>query len=265
MRYDWKKGVGAKEFTKEFYEEIDRRFFGSAAEYLTWEKIPFETLIDFNSLKTKDVLEIGVGNGSHAALLAAHTKSFIGIDITDYAVVSTTERFKKFGLMGRILKMDAEKMDFPDESLDFIWSWGVIHHSSNTEKILKEIARVLRPKGTAAVMVYHRGWWNYYIVGFIRALISGDLIKTRSLFKSVQRFTDGAIARYYTVREWERIVAPFLHVTGTSIMGPKADLVILPGGRLKDMLIRCVPDGLARFFTHKLAMGVFLYSVLKKQ
>ena len=74
MRYDWKESIAPPEFSKEFYEEIDQRFFSNVHEYMPWKKIPFEALIDFDRLRDKDVLEIGVGSGSHAGLLARHAK-----------------------------------------------------------------------------------------------------------------------------------------------------------------------------------------------
>jgi len=81
MRYDWKEGIAPLEFSGEFFLEIDKRFFENSREYLPWTKIPFDQFIDFNSLKNKDVLEIGVGAGSHAQLLARHSKTFTGIDL----------------------------------------------------------------------------------------------------------------------------------------------------------------------------------------
>src|SRR5262245_57907331 len=92
MRYDWREGLGYQEFSKEFYQEIDRRFFSDVREYMPWKRIPFDPLIDFDRLKSQDMLEIGVGSGSHAALLAQHAKSYTGIDLTDYAVKSTSTR-----------------------------------------------------------------------------------------------------------------------------------------------------------------------------
>ena len=153
MRYDWKDGIPYEEFSQEFFAEIDRRFFSAVELYAPCKKIPFDWLIEFDSLRTKDVLEIGVGNGSHAQLLAEHAKSFAGIDLTEYSVRSTSERLRVFGLPGTVAEMDAEKMLFPDKSFDFVWSWGVIHHSANTRKIIEEMYRVLRPGGEAVVMV----------------------------------------------------------------------------------------------------------------
>ncbi|MBI2278846.1 MAG: methyltransferase domain-containing protein [Candidatus Brennerbacteria bacterium] len=264
MRYDWGERIPFPEFSREFFNEIDRRFFLNSKEYLPWKAIPFDRLIDFAALKDKEVLEIGVGNGSHAQLLAAHAKSFTGIDLTEYAVKSTAERFKVFGLPGIIIRMDAERLSFPDNSFDLVWSWGVIHHSSDTKKILKEIRRVLKPGGTASIMVYHRGWWNYYVMGFLRALIFGDLVKGRSLFESIQRFTDGAIARYYRRSDWKELNEPMFSVRDIFILGPKSDFIPLSAGALKDIITKYIPNSLARLLTEKFKMGVFLYSTLQK-
>ena len=132
---------------------------------MPWKKIPFDPLIDFDSLRDKDVLEIGVGNGSHAQLLAQSAQSFTGIDITDYAVNSTSERMRYFGFNAKIYRMDAEQMKFDDNTFDFVWTWGVVHHSSDTRRVLQEMHRVLKPGGHAITMVYHRSFWNYYIIG----------------------------------------------------------------------------------------------------
>ena len=144
---------------------------------MPWSRIPFDPLIDFEALRGMDVLEIGVGSGSHASLLARHARSFTGIDLTEYAVKSTRERFSRFELAGRIERMDAERMEFADGSFDLIWTWGVIHHSSNTRKILQEMHRVLRPGGKATTMV-QRNLWNYTSAVCFPRHLQGDLLRT---------------------------------------------------------------------------------------
>ena len=61
MRYDFTEKIPFKEFTKEFYEEIDSRFFASVWQFMPWRDFPFDPLIDFNQLSKQEVLEIGVG------------------------------------------------------------------------------------------------------------------------------------------------------------------------------------------------------------
>lgn len=265
MRYDWKNKIMHQEFSKDFFLEIDKRFFSVVGHFMPWDKVPFDSLIDFSSLKNKDVLEIGVGNGSHAQLLAEYSRSFTGIDITDYAVKSTLERMKCFNLKNyKIIKMDAEKMEFDSNSFDFIWSWGVIHHTANTANVLKEMQRVLRPHGQAITMVYHRNIWNYYIMaGFLRGVICGGFLKTKSLHQLVQQLTDGAIARYYKIGEWRSFVSNFFDIKNISVYGAKPELFPLPSCLVKDYVMALFPDRLTRFFTNKCKFGSFLVSSLE--
>jgi SAM-dependent methyltransferase len=264
MRYDWKQAIPYKEFSKEFYLEIDRRFFDSVRLFASWKSIPFDSLIDFEALKEKDVLEIGVGNGSHAQLLAAHSKSFTGIDLTDFAVKSTSERMRCFQLNARILRMDAEQMEFDENSFDFIWTWGVIHHSSSTRRILEEMHRVLKPQGEAIVMVYHRGPWNYYFTGALLSTVQGGIFKGRPLHDTIQGFTDGAMARYYSISEWKRLVADLFALRSVEILGQKTDLVPIPGGSFKNAILGLIPNRLSRFMTNKCRMGSFLVAKMAR-
>lgn len=265
MRYDWNDGIPFPEFSKEFYAEIDRRFFDAVSLYAPCKKIPFDWLIDFESLRKQDVLEIGVGNGSHAQLLASHAKSFAGIDLTGYAIKSTAERLRVFDLDGTVQQMDAEQMKFADCSFDFIWSWGVIHHSANTRRILEEMHRVLRPGGEAIVMVYHRTFWEYYVQGTMLSLLSGQMFKPAAIHASVQRRTDGAIARYYRRSEWKQLVSDLFTVEDVRIYGKKTELVPLPAGRLKNILIDLIPNSCSRFLTNNCRWGSFLVTRLRKE
>jgi ubiquinone/menaquinone biosynthesis C-methylase UbiE len=266
MRYDWTEEVGVKEFSRGFYEEIDRRFFSDVWTYMPWKRTPFEQIAGYEDLKKKSVLEIGVGNGSAAAQLAARAGRFTGIDLTAYAVKSTSRRFKVFGLPGEIKRMDAEKMTFPDRSFDRIWTWGVIHHSSNTRRILEEMHRTLKKGGSATVMVYYRNWWNYYFVyGFYYGILRGDLFRTRSLAATLQRWTDGAIARYYTAREWKKLVGDLFEVKRLFVCGSKSTIVPIPPGRIKNFLMRIIPDAFTRFLSNRCRMGTFLVTVLVKK
>jgi ubiquinone/menaquinone biosynthesis C-methylase UbiE len=265
MRYDWKQAVEVEPFSRSFYKEIDTRFFFNVWEYMPWGKVPFDNLIDFEALSGKKVLEIGVGMGSHAQILAEHAGSYTGIDITEYATKATSERLKLFDLRGEVFQMDAEKLAFPDASFDTVWSWGVIHHSSNTQQIIREMHRVLKPGGEAIIMVYHRGWWNYYLLGgLIHGIIRGGLFRTGSLHKTLQSVTDGALARYYTARSWRGMIGGLFRVDYIVIKGSKPEVFPLPSSRLKSALMAVVPNSLTRFMTNSCGMGSFLVSRLVK-
>ena len=265
MRYDWRKTVPFEPGTREYYLEIDRRFLASAREYMVWKSKPFDQLIPYSELPRLDVLEIGVGQGTHAQLIAAHAKSFTGIDLTEAAQQSTTKRLEIFGLPGRILQMDAEAMDFPDASFDFIWSWGVIHHSADTRRVLTEMNRVLRPGGRATVMVYHRNWWNFFVVaGGLKGLVQGQLKQMGNLHKIAQGATDGAIARYYRPYEWREVTRNLFEVERIRICGLKNDVIPLPPGRIKELAEKTTPSILTRTMTNTMRMGSFLVAEMRK-
>jgi SAM-dependent methyltransferase len=264
MRYDWRADLNENAGSEAYYKEIDRRFLESANEYLLYRKIPFDPLIPFDELREKDVLEIGVGQGTHAQLLAPRCKSFIGIDLTMAAVDMVSTRLKLFKLPGTILQMDAERMEFPDASFDYVWSWGVIHHSADTQRVLAEIHRVLRPGGRCTVMVYYRSWWNYYVSGFLRRLFLSGRRRGTSLHQASQSGTDGAIARYYKPAEWRAATKNLFEVDSIRIYGMKSDIVLLPYGKLKQSIIRMLPGSLARFLTQHLRMGSFLVAHVSK-
>jgi 2-polyprenyl-3-methyl-5-hydroxy-6-metoxy-1,4-benzoquinol methylase len=264
MRYDWNQEIQFTEFSKEYYLEIDRRFFESLEKFMPSTSVPFDYLVDFEGLREQDVLEIGVGSGIHAQLLASYCKSFVGIDITAHAVESTSRRMQVFGLKANIKKMDAESMQFEANSFDFVWSWGVIHHSSSTSAILQEIRRVLRPGGRAVIMVYHRNWWNYWVVtGLIRGVLLRELRK-RTLNEILQESSDGGLARFYTIREWRELVLPYFDVEDLLIFGQKSEMFPLPAGRVKDVIMFLTPNCMTRTLTNRLRLGGLLVSRLRR-
>ena len=265
MRYDWDESIGYKEFSPEFYKEIDKRFLAAVRSIMPWKKVPFEKWMEPEKLKDKDVLEIGVGNGTHAQILSTHAKSYTGIDLTQYATHSTTSRLALFGLKGRVINMDAEQLQFEAGTFDFIWSWGVIHHSSNIEKILDGMERVLRPGGETVVMVYYRSIWSYYLAGFLLGLFGGGFFKGKSLHEVNQERTDGALARYYTLRSWRKLVKDKFTVVRMETLGNKGDIIPLPGNRLKTFLLNLIPTWLTIFFLKDCRMGSMLICKMKKK
>jgi SAM-dependent methyltransferase len=264
MRYDWHSDISAPAGTEQYYREIDARFLSSVRKFLPWQSIPFDALIPFGELADKDVLEIGVGHGTHAQLIAPHCRSFTGIDLTTYASSMTAKRLSLFGIPGQVLQMDAEQMKFPSGSFDYIWSWGVIHHSANTRRILEEMNRVLRPGGKATIMVYSRSWWHFYVCGFLRGVFRNGLRSLKSFHHLAQAATDGAIARHYSGADWRALAGPLFQIDSIRIYGLKNELLPMPHSRFKDSLEDLIPNAFARLCTNHLHMGSFLVAHMRK-
>jgi ubiquinone/menaquinone biosynthesis C-methylase UbiE len=134
---------------------------------------PFiEEFAAFDEGRNVRVLEIGVGMGAdHERWAKAAPRHLCGIDLTERAIDLTRERLALSGFKSELKVADAEILPFSDSSFDMVYSWGVLHHSNDTEKAIKEVARVLRPNGYARVMVYHK--WS--ITGFLLWLRYGRL------------------------------------------------------------------------------------------
>ena len=156
MTYDWRGDIPYAPGSTEHLDEVERRFLEASWFAQAPGTRPYSALIPFDELAGKDVLEIGSGTGVHARLLAEAGAQVTAVDLTPTAVELTTRRLTLAGLLANVVEADAESLPFPDASFDFVWSWGVIHHSEDTLRVVSEIARVLRPGGRLALMVYHR-------------------------------------------------------------------------------------------------------------
>jgi SAM-dependent methyltransferase len=264
MRYDWRKDLTESAGGEAYFKEIDCRFLDAVKVFMPYREIPFDPVIPFDELRDQDVLEIGVGHGTHAQLLAPRCRSFVGIDLTTTATGMTARRLAALGISGSVLQMDAEAMAFRDASFDYVWSWGVVHQSADTRRVLAEMHRVLRPGGSCTVMVYYRSWWNYYVSGFLRWAFVGRCQTWQSVHLASQSGTDGAIARYYKPMEWRAAIENLFELKSMRIYGMKSDLVPLPHGRLKLFAMRLIPGPVARFLTRHLRMGSFLVATIYK-
>src|SRR6266404_6427403 len=141
--------------TRLFYERVEQH------RYSTEWHIP--KAAGFANTRSKKVLEIGCGLGTDGAQFAKAGANYTGIDLTEAAVELARKRFEMFDLPGEFRTADAENLNFPDESFDLVYSHGVLHHTPDTAKAIREIHRVLRPGGRAVVMLYHRNSYNYRV------------------------------------------------------------------------------------------------------
>ena len=140
-----------------------RRFYELVEQHRYEKEWHIPTAADFASTNGMRVLEIGCGLGTDGAQFAKAGADYTGIDLTEAAVDLARKRFELSHLPGTFQTGDAEKLVFPDNSFDLVYSHGVLHHTPDIQSAIKEIHRVLRPGGHAKVMLYHRNSYNYRI------------------------------------------------------------------------------------------------------
>jgi len=150
---------------------------GSASFYRTLDEHRYkvhprlQSAVGFERTRGLQVLEIGCGCGSEAERFVRAGAHYTAIDLTNAALSITRRRFQLANLEGRFVQGDAENLPFADGSFDFVYSHGVLHHTPDTPRTIREINRVLSPGGRAVIMLYYRESFNYYVnLGIVRRL-----------------------------------------------------------------------------------------------
>jgi ubiquinone/menaquinone biosynthesis C-methylase UbiE len=196
--YNGKIGVGKiaetdESLTLEYFDKAEARFRKhSGGSMQEKDKPVFSKFVDYGSLKGRRVLDIAVGTGFSAVAYAKAGAEVYGIDLTDYAILQTQKNFELRGLKGTILKMDAQKLDFPDNYFDFVSAHGCLMHMPDTQGAVKEIFRVLKPEGKVHAWMYHRGWYFWFSIIFLRGILCGQLFKNNfKVLKLTSKYTDG--------------------------------------------------------------------------
>lgn len=158
--------------TREFYEGIEARRYQKE-----WH-IP--KAANFAGAKGLRVLEIGCGVGTDAAQFARAGADYTGVDLTEAAIELARKRFELSCLQGIFQVADAENLDFADASFDIVYSHGVLHHTPDTARAVREIYRVLKPGGRAIVMLYHRDSYNYRVGIRVLRRVGAGLLKSEA-------------------------------------------------------------------------------------
>ena len=139
----------------DFFDEVEAHRYALEPHILD--------IVQFERWRGLDVLEAGCGIATDGVRFARAGARYVGVDPSHTALSLARRRFTLESLPGELVEGSVTSLPFPDQTFDLVFSHGVIHHIDNTERAVTELNRVLRPGGTALVMVYHRHSLNYYV------------------------------------------------------------------------------------------------------
>jgi ubiquinone/menaquinone biosynthesis C-methylase UbiE len=109
---------------------------------------------------------------------------------------------------------DAENLPFAADSFDLGYSWGVLHHTPDTEKAISELVRVIRPGGEIKIMLYNRHSLCAFRCWLKNAALKGRPWK--GLHWVLWNYIESVGTKGYTTKELQRLFAS-LPVTGLHI------------------------------------------------
>ncbi len=187
-------------FTAEYFEQIEQWRYADQ---------PFiHSFAQFTRYHGKRVLEVGFGAGTDFIQWLRAGAVASGVDLTDEALTHVTHRIQLYNLPPpeRLKVADAENLPFASNTFDLGYSWGVLHHTPDTERALAELVRVVRPGGEIKVMLYNRHSLCAYRCWLRNALLKGRPWK--SLRWVLWHHIESLGTKAYTRTEIRRMLAP---------------------------------------------------------
>jgi SAM-dependent methyltransferase len=125
--------------------------------------------IDLAALRTARVLDAGCGMGRHARQLAAHSGLIVAVDFSQ-AIDAAARNFRDLPNVGGV-QGDLTALPVADDSFDFVYSMGVVHHLADTEGVVRKLAGKLRPGGRLRLYLYwKREGWSGRVLTVVSAI-----------------------------------------------------------------------------------------------
>jgi len=169
-------------------------FFDQLDDY-RFDKLRYlPKLVKFDGYKGKKLLEIGCGVGIDLVRFKQGGTKVTGVDLAEVSISLAQENFSQRGLDADLRVMNGEDLDFDDGSFDVVYAHGVLQYTSNADKMISEMVRVLRPQGDAIMMVYNRNSW---------------LNAMSMVMKVGLEHEDAPVLNKYSASEFKRMLSPF--------------------------------------------------------
>jgi ubiquinone/menaquinone biosynthesis C-methylase UbiE len=139
------KNIREKEFHNKLQSKSSGRFENIFYKAIYNSNEDFFNFLKLNSINS-EILDYGCGVGnSIKKVIDYNPKKITGIDISEVSI----EKAKKITSSNSLINLfvdNCEKTKFKNNSFDIVYGTGILHHL-NIESCLKEIDRILKPKG----------------------------------------------------------------------------------------------------------------------
>lgn len=242
----------------------DRRAFFEQVERERYEWEPYiRDFARFERGRGKKLLEVGVGAGTDFTNWVRNGAIATGVDLTEHGVALTRERLALEGLKADVRIADAENLPFESNTFDVVYSHGVLHHSPDTRRAIGEVHRVLKPGGTALVMIYNVHSWVGFMLWGVHAL--WRLKPWKSPRWAIYNYLESPGTKAYSIAEGYELFGDFARVAIRTHLG-HGDLLLIRRsakyqGKLHELAWRLYPRWLVRRLGHRFGMNMFIEAV----
>ena len=222
-------------------EKYSRGYFEDVEAFRYYDQAYIHEFAQFTRYHGKKVLEVGFGAGTDFIQWLRAGARVTGIDLTPEALENLTHRINVYQLPPPedIRVADAENLPFAANTFDLGYSFGVLHHSPNTEKAIAELVRVVRPGGEIKIMVYNRHCLLEFKLWVKHALLRGQPWK--SFGWAMWNHLESIGTKSYTRPELQRIfeALPLTNIRIHSYV-TSADYLTFSGFKPLNLLVRAV-------------------------
>lgn len=248
-------------------EPCGTRYLGEKSEFDAQARARYQlephipAFAGFSSARDLRVLEIGVGIGADYEQWLKAGVIATGVDLSQASLEHARRRCTRAGVVPDLHLADAEELPFASNSFDVVYSYGVMHHSPNPAKCLKEALRVLKPGGEARIMLYHHASLTGIMLWLRYAIWRGQSIR-----QCVYERLESPRTKTFTRSEVVALMRDFENVTIEQVFSPGDLLLHEPSSRFRSpayrFLWRVFPRKWLRICYKKL--GLFLLITAEK-
>jgi SAM-dependent methyltransferase len=164
-----------------------------------------------------EVLEIGLGYGTLSGELMRRGARYQGVDIAAGPVEMVRHRMRLAGLPHaeeHVVQASALSLPYAAHSFDRVFTIGCLHHTGHTGRAVAEVHRVLRPGGTAVVMLYNKHSFRQLakveLPRLLRRVRSRDQVA--AMYDTNAAGEAAPHVEYASRRDVRRMFAPFARV-----------------------------------------------------
>lgn len=136
--------------SKEYFDEVEEKKY-----FVEPHILPFA---QFDEWKGKHVLELGCGIGTDSINFARAGAILTIVEISEKSLDICKERFNVFNLSATFIHGNIENLDIllENQKFDLIYSFGVIHHTTFPERVIKCLPQFMHSDSELRIMLYSK-------------------------------------------------------------------------------------------------------------